>query len=141
MLIEKILISVGTNDIRHCRKGIGHLNGPLKQLGKSIKDLTPSSKVFFQSLLPLPLLKNAAAKSIVHNILSFNQLLMNFCIFEKFYFMNIFNHFLDLNGQFRNIRLFKSHGDIHPNNRGIGVLAKSYIIAIHNKSFNPLVYQ
>ena len=76
VLIEKFLISVGTNDIRHCREGISHLKGPLKQLCKTIKDLAPSSKVFFQSLLPLPLLRNAMAKTIVHNILTFNQMLV-----------------------------------------------------------------
>ena len=52
--IEKIIISVGTNDIRHCPEGVGHLKGPLKYLANTIKELSPKSKVYFQSLIPLP---------------------------------------------------------------------------------------
>lgn len=139
--IEKLIVSVGTNDIRHCRLGVGHLKGPLKQLATKIRELTPNTKVFFQSLLPLPLMRNADAKRVINNVITFNRILMNFCIYEKMYFINVFPQFLDHKGQFRDSYLFKSAGDIHPNNRGMGVLAKWYIFTIHNNRFNPFVFQ
>lgn len=52
--VEKIILSVGTNDLRYC-KDVGLLRGPLKQLCTQIKDIFPNAKVFFQSLLPLPI--------------------------------------------------------------------------------------
>ena len=139
--IEKIIISVGTNDIRHCPEGVGHLKGPLKYLAKTIKELSPKSKVYFQSLIPLPLLNNKHAPQIVSNILYFNKIVRNLCVYERFYYINVFNQLLDHRGQFRNDSLFKKNGDIHLNDRGMGILARHYIVAIHSNWFNPSVYQ
>ena len=52
--VEKLIVSVGTNDLRNAHNGINHLKGPLKQLCNTIDKLSPNTKVFFQSLLPLP---------------------------------------------------------------------------------------
>ena len=139
--IEKILISVGTNDIRYCPEGVGHLKGPLKYLTNTIKELCPRSKIYFQSLIPLPLYNNKNAPQIIKNILNFNQIIMNVCLYERCYYINVFNQLLDNRGQFRNNYLFKGNGDIHLNDRGMGILARNYIIAIHSNWFNPTVYQ
>ena len=45
---------MGTNDIRNCSNGVDHLRGPLKQLCSKIRELFPTTRVYFQSLLPLP---------------------------------------------------------------------------------------
>ena len=139
--IEKIIISVGTNDIRHCPEGVGHLKGPLKYLANTIKEISPRSKVYFQSLIPLPLYSNKYAHQVVNNILNFNKIIMNVCLYERCYYINVFNQLLDNRGHFRNNYLFKGNGDIHLNARGMGILARNYIIAIHSNWFNPTVYQ
>ena len=135
VFVEKLIVSVGTNDIRYCYNGVGHLKGPIKQLFKKIKELCPRTKVYIQSLLPLPVIN----RNIIHNVVCFNNLLINCCAFEHFYYLDVIPNFLDERGMFRSKALFNSSvKDIHPNNRGMGVLAKYYIFVIHNKRFNPL---
>ena len=133
--VDTLLLSIGTNDIRYCYNGISHLKGPMKHLFKTIKELSPRSKVYIQSLLPLPVIH----RKVVGNVAGFNNILLNCCSFYKFYYMDVFQSFLDEYGVFRSKSLFNSSvKDVHPNNRGMGVLAKFYIFIIHNKKFNPL---
>ena len=66
---------------------------------------------------------------------------MNVCLYERCYYINVFNQLLDYRGQYRNNYLFKGNGDIHLNDRGMGILARNYIMAIHSNWFNPTVYQ
>ena len=135
VIVEKLIISVGTNDIRYCYNGIEHLKGPIKKLFKKVKELCPRTKVYIQSLIPLPVIH----RNIVHNVVCFNNLLINCCAFEHFYYLDVISNFLDERGMFRSKALFNSSvKDIHPNNREMGVLAKYYIYVIHNKRFNPL---
>jgi len=142
--VDKLLLSVGTNDIRNV-KDIGTLRGPLKQLHSKIVTLFPKCKVYVQSLLPLPLL-NDTDKMTNIRIINFNRILFNECIYRKFYFMDVFHSFTKFKRAFSEpIRrfdpLFESNG-IHPNpQRGMGVLARFYIRAIHSRYFNPYVYQ
>ena len=135
IVVDKIIISIGTNDIRHCFNGITHLKGPVKHLFRNIKELSPKSKVYVQSLLPLPVIH----KNVINNVVGFNNMLLNCCQFEQFYYMNVIPSFIDRWGLYRNNDLFNSSiRDVHPNKRGMGVLAKFYLFVIHNKRFNPL---
>ena len=135
VIVDKIILSIGTNDIRNCYRGINHLKGPVKHLFKNIKELSPKSKVYVQSLLPLPVIHN----NVVHNVVRFNNMLLNCCAFEHFYYMNVIPSFIDKWGMYRNNDLFnRSLRDVHPNKRGMGVLAKFYLFVIHNRTFNPL---
>ena len=142
--VDKLLLSVGTNDIRNIRD-IGTLRGPLKQLHSKIGSLFPKCKVYVQSLLPLPLL-NDTDKMTNMRIINFNRILFNECIYRKFYFMDVFHSFTKFKRTFsepvrRFDPLFESNG-IHSNpQRGMGVLARFYIRAIHSRYFNPYVYQ
>ena len=142
VIIEKVIISVGTNDIRYCRHGVDHLKGPLKKLCRTIELLTPGTKIFFQSLLPLPL-KHRFDNTTPGNVKAFNRLLFNICKFKRMYFIDVLNSFLGPNiwgCQLRDESLFNVN-DIHPNTRGLGKLASFYSYALTSRYFNPLAYQ
>ena len=136
--VEKVIMSIGTNDIRYCSKGVSHLKGPLKKLFKKVKTLAPDAKVFVQSLLPLPFSDRDRYK-ISQNVNAFNNILYNCCSYEHIYYMDVFDHFLNEWGSARSRELFPtSLSDVHPNSRGMGKLAKFYIYVIHNRRFNPV---
>ena len=136
--VEKVLISIGTNDIRHCSKGVSHLKGPLKKLFKKLKTLVPVARVYVQSLLPLPFSEKDRFR-VRQNVTAFNNILYNCCSYEHIYYMDIFGHFLNEWGSARSRTLFPSSiSDVHPNSRGMGKLAKFYIHVIHNRRFNPV---
>ena len=141
--VKKLIISVGTNDIRNCKQGVDHLKGPLRKLCDVINDLSPITKVFFQSLIPLPL-NHHNDNITIDNVNNMNINIFNCCRFRKYYYINVMKSFLEppMYGRprLRNIYLF-TPGDIHPNRRGMGILAKSYIFAIHSLYFDPLIFQ
>lgn len=143
VIVDKVVISVGTNDIRFCTNGVDHLKGPLKKLCNTIGNLLPRAKIFFQSLIPLPL-KHHYDINTPRNIHSFNKILFDICTYKRFYYLNVIHSFLQPVSwdcpQLRNEALFNVN-DIHPNKRGLGLLARFYIYALTNRYFNPLVYQ
>ena len=145
--VNKLCISVGTNDLRKCHNGVEHLKGPLKKLCVVIRQLYPNSKVFFQTLLPLPLKFEQDWKTN-HTIWEFNRMIYNECIYRKFYIIDAFPYFTAERqwGKPHIIRfdpLFEENG-IHPSNvvgGGMGILARLYLRALHSKYFNPYWYQ
>ena len=145
--VDKICISVGTNDIRNCTQGVNHLRGPLKQLCKNIKRLYPVSRVYFQTLLPLPCKDNNDWQTN-HKVLRFNKILFDECVFNRFYVIDAFRSFIlprwtwnRGSPHIRNDKLFDKN-DIHPSVKGgMGVLAKLYIRVLHSRHFDPYVYQ
>ena len=144
VVVDKIILSVGTNDIKNVQD-LNLLRGPLKELCTKVNTLFPNSKVHLQSLLPLPI-KNENDGLTNRRIIDFNRILFNECIFRRFYFIDTFYPFTKFKrAPYEPIKrfdpLFEKNG-IHPNvDRGMGVLARFYIRAIHSKYFNPYVYQ
>ncbi len=140
--IKTLFVCVGTNDIRNCKSGVSHLKTPLSLFMKKIKVLAPSAKVFFQSLLPLPTNED---RNVARNVMAMNNLIFGLCAKHKLFYINVLPSFLDRFGN-RNPRLFPAYNnikkfwDIHPNARGMGVLARHYIYLIHSRRFNPLGY-
>ena len=137
--VEKVILCVGTNDIRNCKEnGIRHLKQPLISLVELIKTLFPNSKIWFQSIVPL-LIQNQFS---VKNVKDYNSLLFEVCSYTKIYFLNVFGAFLQYNrnkkGWFRNEFYFVNFNNIHLNKIGLGMLARSYIRLIHSDQFNPL---
>ena len=132
-------MSIGTNDIRGCRReGVSKHKGDLFKLIWFVKELLPHAKVFFQSLIPLPITYENTT-FIARNILSFNDMLYEVCKHERVYLFGVFGLFLL--GRYRNPRLFPlGFHDIHPNKRGLGILAREYIVRIHFKHFDPLSF-
>ena len=144
VIVEKLLLSVGTNNMRNCYNGVEHLRGHFKALCEKINILFPNSKVYFQSLIPLPC-KNRFDWISNRNIIDFNKIVMNECTYRKFHILGAFSLFsIPWNGStpdIRNDRFFVGN-DIHPSQKlGMGVLAKLYLRAIHSKYFNPFVLQ
>ena len=135
-LIKQIFISVGTNDIRNCKNGIMHLKGELFNLVRTIKHLFPTAKLYMQSLLLLPVTHDNRSY-VVENVLNFNKMIYHVCVHERVYMIDIFRTFL-FRG-YRHHMLFPNNvNDIHPNRRGLGVLARKYIDIIHSRHFDPL---
>ena len=143
LYVKKLFLSIGTNDIRHCNKGVQHLKNPVGDLMKCVKKLFPGAKVYFQSIPPI---HPNGSQYTVGNVLSMNNLIFNLCSRYRLFYLNIFNAFLNEYGD-RNDRLFpefdyvKDTFDIHPSpKKGMPVLAKFYIRIIHSKWFNPMGY-
>ena len=134
--IIKVFISVGTNDIRHCRRGVLHLTKPLKLLSERIHLCFPNAIIYYQSLFPLPLI-NPFVRS---NVECFNRLLLDTCRKYQIYYLNVFERFLGPN-RHRNPELFQDQvNNVHLNNAGLCKLAKILLYKIHNKSFNPWLH-
>ena len=140
--VKTLFISVGTNDIRYCKTGINHLKSLLCNFLKSTKQLFPMAKIYIQSLLPIP--SNGCPYS-ERNIVEMNNLLYNLCSRYKIFYLDAFSYFLNRFG-YRDSTLFPAFDpirgifDIHPNSKGMGVLALIYIRRIHSRWFNPLGY-
>ena len=134
--VVKVYVSVGTNDIRYCSRGVRHLTKPLQSLTDRIKLCFPNADVFYQSLLPLPILN----PFVVNNVETFNDLLHETCKKNRIYFFDIFADFLGYDLQ-RNPTLFEVNpNNVHLNTVGLGFLAKKYIYRIHSKKFNPRMF-
>ena len=113
---------------------------PLVRLSQLVKLLFPDATVWFQCLMPLPL-QHAYS---IPNVEGYNKLLYEVCSYTSSYLLDIFDDFLCLNlhtgNYFRRESLFVNASNIHPNKRGLGVLAKSYLRVIHSNRFNPFGY-
>ena len=136
-VIDQVFVSLGTNDIRSCRReGVSRHKDELFRLTRFIKDMFPYAKLFFQSLIPLPITYENAPY-IARNILRFNDMLYEVCSMSVYLYLMYFAYFLL--GRYRNPELFPlGFHDIHPNKRGLGLLAREYIMRIHCKHFDPL---
>ena len=133
--VEKIFLSIGTNNIRYCQDGVGFLTKPPNQLLGKIKELLPNSNIIVQNLLPLPITNRYVAS----NVLDFNCMLFKACARFRFSVINVFDKFLDGNG-FRSRLLFPANDrNVLLNSAGLGKLAKMYLTIIHSNYFNPLL--
>ena len=83
--------------------------------------------------------------NVAKNVLAMNNLIFGLCAKYKLFYLDVLPSFLNGIGS-RNPRLFPAYNsinkywDIHPNARGMGVLARHYIYLIHSKRFNPIGY-
>ena len=143
-VVDKVFICVGTNDIRFCEgSGVKHLRNKLLGLVDKVKLLFPGAKVWFQSLLPLPVQNSRT----IDNVESYNKMLYEVCSNKKVFYLNCFSMFLvpTRNGDYlRYEPLFcgptNTLPNIHPNNRGLALIARKYLSLIHNRKFDPLAY-
>ena len=116
-------------------EAIGHLKSPLCEFMKTLKELLPDTKIFFQALLPIP---TNECPFTAGNVKAMNSMIYNLCSRYKMYYINVFSAFLDSHG-YTNTSLFPGYDikrqryDIHPNARGNGVLARFYIKYIYLK--------
>ena len=134
--IVKVFVSVGTNDIRHCTRGVLHLTKPLRSLVERIKLCFPNARIWFQSLLPLPI----SNPYVIGNVENFNQLLFETCSKFGVFLHDVFTEFLGVDYHRDKYFFEKSINNVHLNSFGLGKLAKKYINLIHRRKFNPLIY-
>ncbi len=143
-VVDKVLVSVGTNDIRYCQN-VGELRPKLKSLCSYISDLFPQSKVYFQLLIPLPC-RHDNDWITNRKVIDFNRIIINECIFRKFHTLDAFlvfrSPFCDRRyPHLRNDRLFNGN-DIHPSKlRDMGALAKLSLRALHSHFCDPFTLQ
>ena len=143
-IVDKVFICVGTNDIRFCKdSGVKHLRGKLLRLVDKVKFLFPGAKLWFQNLLPLPI-QNPWT---VGNVESYNKMLHQVCVDRRVFYLNCFTKFLEYRGNGVCVRyepLFikpiNNVVNIHPNSDGMSILASKYLAIIHNRNYNPQVY-
>ena len=144
VIVDKICISVGTNDIRNA-DSLDKIKLKFKSLCALIKELYPSSKIYFQSLIPLPC-KSRHDWRTNSFVIRMNSIIKNECIYRRFHILDAFcpfslRYFDPRVPHIRDDRFFKA-GDIHPSEaRGMGVLAKLYLRAIHSNFFDPFTLQ
>ena len=134
--IKNVIIAVGINDIKFCRRGINHLMLPITNLANKIKMYFPDAKVYIESVLPMVVRNNFT----VTNVHKFNDMLYNVCIRTKCLYLDTFNLFLIPGTTFRNRDLYKGPMNDHLNRKGLAVIAREYIYLINNSKFNPLGY-
>ena len=144
--IDKIILSVGTNDISRV-KNVETLENPLKDLITTMKTAYPSCDIFVQNLLPIRL-KNYECEAnfdIVNKVYAYNRLLFKLCKSFNLYYIDVFKSFRSEGkpGE-RGIRndLYKSASNVHLNYKGLGVLARRfiYIINKHSWDFHPTMF-
>jgi hypothetical protein len=116
LIVDKICISVGTNDIRYA-DSLDKIKLKFKSWCALLKELYPSSKVYFQSLIPLPCKSRHDCKTKTF-VMNMNSIIKNECIYRRFYILDAFRsfsmRFYDPRlPHIRDNRFFRA-GDIHP---------------------------
>ena len=134
--VTTIILAVGINDIRYCRKGINHLKSPLINLINKLKDYFPKCKIYIDSVIPIKINNQFT----VSNIYKYNEMLYNICVMTQCYYIDTFSMFLYPGTYIRNVHLYKGPISVHLNRRGLAVLAREYIHLINNERFNPLAH-
>ena len=122
--VKKVILCIGTNDIRDCRGEVNHMFYPFTQLIDKIRNYYPAALIYVQSLLPQKLVHS----HIVDNVLNFLHLLQDACRAKNVYYIDVFHMFLNHRG-FPDTSLFRPDG-IHPNWYGRKILARAYIKVI-----------
>ena len=116
-----------------------------KNILEELNKLSPNSKVYFQSLLPLPI-KNNHDWETNAVICDFNLMLYDNCCYWRCYYIDAYGPFSNPRRwgvpDTRREKLFESEYGIHPRvGRGMGTLARLYMRALHSQYFDPCIFQ
>ena len=134
--IDKIIISVGTNDVKwfncYAKDMKRELKPKLVKLVQELKQLYPSAHISFHTVLPIKIVYKYTAASI-HQ---FNNLLLEVCTQNGCTFFDCFARFLDRQGVFYNSSLFRDNW--HLNDIGLKVLCRALKFMVYGNLFNPL---
>ena len=140
--IDKIIMSLGTNDIRNIRD-TSNLEEPLKDLLETTKNNYPHAELYIQSMLPIKLNSWWCEdnKNVVDNCYSFNRLLFKMCKKYNLYYIDMFKDFLSLGkpGE-RDVRMdLYGQDKVHLSRKGVAVLARRFIYIINKDTleFRP----
>ena len=131
--IDKIIVSIGTNDIKYSQHGVGHLRKFLIELANTAKDLFPHATLIFQSCLPI----KVTYSYTVRNVLDFNSLLREICLSLDCVYLDCFNSFLSSDREDYNKYLYSDW--LHLNGKGLAILAKWFKYVVNQSSFDKVV--
>ena len=134
--VNKVIISVGTNDIKfyncHSRNLRGEFKPKLVDLIRDMKQLFPGASIAFHTLLPIRIMYNYTVDS-VH---MFNNLLLDVCAQFGCIFFDCFSRFLDNDGIHPNRLFYRDNW--HLNKVGLKVLCRALKFLIYGNIFNPI---
>ena len=131
--VEKIIFSLGTNDVKYSRRGVKHLKRYLIDLINRTKMLFPGAIIMFQCCLPIRNIYWYTAP----NVLNFNNLLCSLCQDFNCVYIDCFRDFLDEDGLDYNRYLF--YDWLHLNDDGLGVLGSWLKAIINVNSYNYII--
>lgn len=131
--IDKIIISVGTNDIKYSRRGVGHLRKYLTELISTSKALFPRAKIIFQCCLPIKI----AYTYTVTNVLEFNRLLRALCSEFDCTYLDCFTDFLSDDKNDYNKAIYSDW--LHLNGKGLSILSRWLKFVVNQNSFDRIV--
>lgn len=131
--VDKILFSLGTNDIKYSRHGVLHLKQIIINLISRAKELFPGCIILMHSCLPMRNLYGYTCP----NVLNFNRLINNLCELYNCMYVDCFRYFLSPDGYDYNRYLY--YDWLHLNDVGLGVLARCLGAVVNRGSFNHVV--
>jgi len=131
--IEKVVLCLGTNDIKNASRGVRHLTSPLFGLINKVKRYFPGAVVLVFSTLPM---KNRYWFTC-ENFLNFNEILRNVCQKTNCYYVDCFNNFLNQDKSDYNSALFRDPW--HLNKKGLGVLCSILKAVINCNNFSSII--
>ena len=142
--VEKVILSVGTNDIKHystlrykphpshnhekASKAMVKFRQPMVELIKKAQCLFPGAAIFVQSVIPM---KNRSWYT-VGNVHGFNSVLQDICTAYNCHYIDCFSRFLDGNGCDINRHLFRDW--LHLNRWGKNILSNWFGYIVSRKS-------
>ena len=136
LVIENVILSVGTNDILRIREAnnVNRLYLPVEKMLRKAKDLF-HCKIVMQGVIPIP----SQPDDIRRGTIRFNDMVQRICQRQRCYFMDLWDNFLDCQ-KFSRFYVLRRDGycDIHPNKEGMSILARAYIRVIRNY-FDPYI--
>ncbi len=134
--VDKIVVSVGTNDIKWYNCHVKNLRREFKPklitLIQDLKLLFPFASISFQTVLPIRIVYNYTVDS-VHQ---FNNLLLEVCSQFSCTFFDCFSRFLDREGVHPNRLFYRDNW--HLNDIGLKVLCRALKFLIYGNIFNPI---
>ena len=113
--VEKIIFSLGTNDIKFARRGVSHLKRHIIELIEKAKFLFPDAIILFQCCLPIRNIYNYTVK----NVLNFNSMLKSLCYDLNCVYVDCFRLFLSADESDHNHSLFYDWLHLHWNGKGV----------------------
>ena len=136
--VHKIIVSMGTNDIRWCKSGVGHLYYPMQNFICRLKTFFPNAKIFIQSLTPVRYHRTRPENaSVVENVLEFNKILLKVAVAEECWYFDMMDKFLD-NTPFRIPVPGLFRDSVHLSPSGLSILAKAFIKIIRGRK-SPII--
>ncbi len=131
--VEKVIFSIGTNDVKFCRYGVSHLKKHIVRLIDLTKNIFPAAIILFQSCLPIKPIYSYIPK----NVVEFNRLLRNLCLDYNCVYIDCFKDFLTRDTRYQNSDLF--YDWLHLNRQGNGVLSTWLKYVVNENSYDRVL--